>query len=469
LGPDEHVPFIQNAVRNFGIKHPDTGVGFPLDLPKEAFPLKPDSDIEKWHSDCAAKLRERATPDVDDMSLRPDLPPRPKVQTGYTHVRPHRPMRDDPEYFENSRARVTGRPLSYQHVPVAPASRPVRPKLSRSPTHRARQFLAPEEPPSPRSSRSRRRSLPENVSSAPSSPNGPEEPAMRPPEHRPHARGHSHPRQARRGSVSSDASSEGETPSERGADMRGVSEAERARRRSHPSPYPARVDGEINASRYAPSVPTPPDPRRRVGRSGERRDREEEEKRRSYPIPIDLSGKLSAPFFGKRDRDKEKDRVPRSNSRNAGKVSWKDLGGDMAEFWRRSSKDSSQDEGHSGHSRHRSERGGDDRADYKRRERERERDRDRDRDSYRDRDRDRNRERDPARPKTHSRRTSHEDTLRRDRDHDRDQDRDRDRDRETSSRSRGDHRSFRDRDRERDRRHESPVRGVDGRRYPSHS
>ncbi|TVY94117.1 hypothetical protein LAWI1_G000505 [Lachnellula willkommii] len=88
LGPEEHVPFIQTAVREWAIKNPDTGETFPVELPKEAFPLKCDADIEKWHSACAARLRQRATPDDDDdKSVRPELPPRPRVRVeeGYTH------------------------------------------------------------------------------------------------------------------------------------------------------------------------------------------------------------------------------------------------------------------------------------------------------------------------------------------------------------------------------------------------
>jgi hypothetical protein len=453
LGPEEHVPFIQNAVRTFNIKHPDTGVEFPTELPKEAFPLVPDVAIEKWHSDCAAKLRERATPAMDDASMRPDLPPRPKVQTGYAHVRASRPMRGDSEYFEDSRSRPPTRPIPYSHVPVAGGVRPVRPKMSRSPTYRARQFLAPEEPMAQRIHRSRRRSLPENVS--PISPTTvPVDIPTRSPED-PRVRGHSHPRHARRGSVSSDASSERESPIEHMAQA-----ANRQRHHSHPIPYQARAEEEINAARHAPSVPTPPDPRRRVGRSGERRNREEEDKkRRSQPIPIDLSGKLSAPFMlGKRekerdrarDRDAEKvDKYPRSTSGNAHKVSWKDLG-DGPDFWRRSSKDSSQDESHS---RHRSERS-DDRLDYKTRDREKHSDRE----SYRERDKERERA-----ARHHSRRNSQEELPVRPRTRERDHERERERDVERGGRSASDRRALRDRDRH------SPVRGVDGRRYPSHT
>jgi hypothetical protein len=181
--------------------------------------------------------------------------------------------------------------------------------------------------------------------------------------------------------------------------------------------------------RYAvppsPSVQAVPpllDPRLRSKERDVNREREEELKRRSFPIPIDLSGKLSAPFLlGKRS-------APRSTSRN-GNVRWKDLDG--AELFRRSE----DDEG----GRRRGSR--DDRSDresYKRRERER--------DVV------------GVRPKLHARRSSHEDLRR---------DRERDRERERGAES-GDSRSFRERDRERDRRFGGEVRGVDGRRYPAH-
>ncbi|PVH75313.1 hypothetical protein DL98DRAFT_427750, partial [Cadophora sp. DSE1049] len=85
LGPEEHVPFIQNAIRLFPIFNPLTGNPFPLPLPKEAFPLVPDVDIARWHEQCAQELRQRASPSEEE--IRPHLPPRPKVQAGYTHVR----------------------------------------------------------------------------------------------------------------------------------------------------------------------------------------------------------------------------------------------------------------------------------------------------------------------------------------------------------------------------------------------
>jgi hypothetical protein len=433
LGPEEHVPFIQTAVRNFAIKNPDNGEAFPVDLPKEAFPLKPDSEIERWHQQCAEKLRQRATPTEED--IRPDLPPRPKVQASYTHVRPLRTRETD--YFEQKRPT---RPLSYTHV--SSAGRPVRPKLSRSPNHRESQFLAPEDNSSPRSpasrlSRSRRRSFPENLNTSPISSPQTTQPDLHVPPDAEHPRRHSHPRQARRGSYSSDASSseDGEgPPSPRSPDS--------GRKRRPRMPHAQTTQNGVPGVRYtippSPSgpgpLPTPPEPRLRPNP----RDREEELKRMSFPIPIDLTGKLSAPFLlGKRA-------APRSSSGNRnGNVRWKDLSAGR-ELWGNgqngngngNGRNSSSQEDMSGSGRKEEGR-------YKRQERERD-----------------------LRPKLgERRRSSNEDVIRRERD----REREREREREMFGRGGGsgsapDSRSFRERDRE--RRGGSPVRGVDGRRYP---
>ncbi|KAE8450638.1 hypothetical protein EG329_005982 [Mollisiaceae sp. DMI_Dod_QoI] len=451
LGPEEHVPFIQNAVRDFGIRHPDTGELFPAPVPKEAFPLVPDPEIEKWHDQCAQELRKRATPTEsmdDEREVRPEQPPRPKVNATYAHVRPSRPGgRASTDYFERTThptrdsvpAGAAPRPF-YQHVHSA-TGRPVRPTLNRSPSHRARQFLAPEDDGTggPRVTRTRRRSFPENINTSPTSPPNVGIPdPMRTPMEESHVRRHSHPRHARRGSVSSDASSSedgGSPPSPMDTGRR------RRRRRSYPRP-PDTEPAQVPPVGVRYSVPPQPgagavpvvDPRLRPrdpARDRERgrvRHEDEEAKRRSFPIPIDLSGKLSAPFLlGKRDRGAG---AARSSSRNNGNLRWKDL--DSPDLWK-SSGGSMEEDDRPGPARRSGE--------YKRRERER--------------------DARPERPRTRDRRSSHEDGPRRSHS-------DRERDRDGGERVVSDRRSFRDRDRERERRYVSPVRGVDGRRYPAH-
>lgn len=301
------MPFIQYAVNNFDIKNPDTGESFPKEIPAEAFPLEPDREIVKWHSTCGEKLRQRATPPEErDERSQPNLSSLPKVQTGYAHVRPAHSARghsNAKDYFD-----PRAKPIPYQHVS---GTRPVRPGLSTSPAHRDHQFLAPEGGHSPRSTRSRRRSFPEA-----SSPIG--SPQAGPPPEPPtadHGRRHSHPRHARRGSCSSDASSEGDEPP-----------SPRSRTRESGSGGPRSYQGDVPPIRFAyaapPAVPPAPDSRPRT-REGRERERADSAQRMNYPIPIDLSGKLSAPFLlGRKDHE----RAPRTSSRS-GKVGWKDLSG----------------------------------------------------------------------------------------------------------------------------------------------
>lgn len=182
------------------------------------------------------------------------------------------------------------------------------------------------------------------------------------------------------------------------------------------------------------AVPPLLDPRLRP-KDRDLNSREEELKRKSYPIPIDLSGKLSAPFLlGKRSAPRDRD-----SSRN-GNVRWKDLDG--TELFRRSEDDGGPEVRSRGNGEGRSDREG-----YKRRERER----DRDGVGYREKG---------ERPKLHARRSSHEDLRR---------ERDKDRDREERGTGSGDGRSFRERERDRERRvGGGETRGVDGRRYPAH-
>lgn len=249
-----------------------------------------------------------------------------------------------------------------------------------------------------------------------------------------HLRRHSHPRHARRGSVSSDASSEDEPSS-----------PDIPRRKSHPNSREGKpsIRFEFPSPTSPPgAVPTSPDPRLRRNVN-----QEDEMKRRSYPVPIDRSGKLSEPFLmGKRDREA---RAQRSNSRGQN-VTWKDL---SPEMWRRGSKSSEDD-------REREKR---DAVPVRRKSRDEGVALDRDRDSgsgsksdrrrERDREKERQRDRDPVRSRPSTRHSSHEDDVRKDRDWD--------------PRERGppDSRSFRERDRE--RRAVSPTRGVDGRYYPA--
>ncbi|KAK5992530.1 hypothetical protein PT974_05941 [Cladobotryum mycophilum] len=86
LGPEEHVPFIQYAVSNWGLRHPDTGEIFPPNLPADVFPRRPDAQIDLWHKSCANEMRAAASkeetmpkPEPKSQS-RPQPPPPPQPQ-----------------------------------------------------------------------------------------------------------------------------------------------------------------------------------------------------------------------------------------------------------------------------------------------------------------------------------------------------------------------------------------------------
>ncbi|KAL8703483.1 MAG: hypothetical protein Q9201_003326 [Fulgogasparrea decipioides] len=49
LRPDEHVPFLQNAVKRLDITNPVDGLPFPHPLPREALPSRPDAEMVQWH------------------------------------------------------------------------------------------------------------------------------------------------------------------------------------------------------------------------------------------------------------------------------------------------------------------------------------------------------------------------------------------------------------------------------------
>ncbi|PVH98854.1 hypothetical protein DM02DRAFT_629936 [Periconia macrospinosa] len=64
LGPEEHVPFLQNAVKQFDITDPHTGNLFPKILPKECLPQEPDDAMEAWYETVAARLKREAEDDA---------------------------------------------------------------------------------------------------------------------------------------------------------------------------------------------------------------------------------------------------------------------------------------------------------------------------------------------------------------------------------------------------------------------
>lgn len=84
LAPEEHVPFIIHAVKNWHLTNPDTGEPFPEDISASSFPSEPDPEISVWIEACSEKLKKEATPRQSPRSAFPSAADR--VHAGFSHV-----------------------------------------------------------------------------------------------------------------------------------------------------------------------------------------------------------------------------------------------------------------------------------------------------------------------------------------------------------------------------------------------
>lgn len=57
LQPEEHVPFLQEAVKRFEIINPADGCPFPRQLPMETLPVKPDPEMTGWYDSVSERLQ----------------------------------------------------------------------------------------------------------------------------------------------------------------------------------------------------------------------------------------------------------------------------------------------------------------------------------------------------------------------------------------------------------------------------
>ena len=71
LGPEEHVPYLQEALRKYDIVDPRSGKSFSKVLPAEAFPEKPDEAMVRWHDTAFDRLKSEAQKEWPGTS-RPD-------------------------------------------------------------------------------------------------------------------------------------------------------------------------------------------------------------------------------------------------------------------------------------------------------------------------------------------------------------------------------------------------------------
>ena len=159
LEPQEHAPFIQFAVRNWALEHPDTGEPFPADLPREAFPAECDPKIDEWHKKCAHRLRHEAVAQKERLQQQqPQSPPirDPRVDAGFTHFQspkvvaqsppPTHRRRPEMDYF--TRERPAPSLFTHVHATRHPRSHN---GSSYSPAHRRMRSSPGDEPPRRRS------------------------------------------------------------------------------------------------------------------------------------------------------------------------------------------------------------------------------------------------------------------------------------------------------------------------------
>lgn len=140
LGPEEHVPFLQYAVKNWNLKHPETGQDFPTDLPALCFPSQADKEVDRWHKTCATKLWTAAASSSHEEGAEPKPSPsneQPESRFTYVHFREPfsptsspNPRHAGAEYFGASR---------YSHIPRRYASQR---KAERSPDRHRRDMSA---------------------------------------------------------------------------------------------------------------------------------------------------------------------------------------------------------------------------------------------------------------------------------------------------------------------------------------
>lgn len=153
LGPAEHVPFLQKAVKSFEIVYLGDGSEFPKVLPKTAFPSTPDLEMTKWHEGVSEKLRVEAAPstqrNVPETMARGEHDMDGDAASTTQSSIEERSVADAAEYFAGPHFRPPFvRPsIGRVHMPAPPYTHP----------HQQQQWLAPDSDP-----HHRRRSFSDN-------------------------------------------------------------------------------------------------------------------------------------------------------------------------------------------------------------------------------------------------------------------------------------------------------------------
>ena len=96
LGPELHVPYLQEAVKRFSLVNPGEGGPFPKTLPAACLPSVADADMCRWHKSMGERLQQTSTNHTHD----PTSPPRSRG-FGSDPSPGFRTMSDAAEYFHH--------------------------------------------------------------------------------------------------------------------------------------------------------------------------------------------------------------------------------------------------------------------------------------------------------------------------------------------------------------------------------
>ncbi|KAJ2893247.1 hypothetical protein MKZ38_008861 [Zalerion maritima] len=110
VDPAENVPVLQKAVKEYGLRNPDTGEPFPTELPRSCLPAEPDPKTCQWEDRCGDELRKQSRrPSYADTygAQSKTYPPHP-------HMSPPTPEPAASRYGERPRYTTT-----YMHVPTS--------------------------------------------------------------------------------------------------------------------------------------------------------------------------------------------------------------------------------------------------------------------------------------------------------------------------------------------------------------
>ncbi|MCJ1362407.1 hypothetical protein MMC16_001510 [Acarospora aff. strigata] len=140
LDPEEHVPYLQRALKRFD----PLGEGFPKVLPREAFPASPDEDMTRWHERVCELLKseaeteqEKSASGADDHHHAADV----RDSSSEPRIDGRVPVDDIPDYFSHSHRQHREGRREVAHVSPGfrqPVQRPAgdhKSYHSRSPSH----------------------------------------------------------------------------------------------------------------------------------------------------------------------------------------------------------------------------------------------------------------------------------------------------------------------------------------------